>query len=580
MREWLLAQPVLIGHNLVRWDIPNLERVLGIKIKAELVDTLALSWYLWDDRKTHNLEGWGEEVGVEKPPIEDWEGLSLAEYVNRCESDVHITDLLWNRCTKYLARLYDCSEGDCSSLPIVKYLSFKLSCAAEQERSRWKLDEEVCRKNLEKLQTIADEKVALLRQHMPKVQKYREVTRPLKPYKKDGSLSSIGVKWQKYLSDQGLTKDHTLPIYVWTHEEEPNPSSPLQVKEWLYSLGWEPATFKYDRGEDGKLRPIPQVKKLMEPEFCDSVTALYDKEPALEILEGLSIANHRISILKGFLEKAENGFVKAEISGFTNTLRFKHIKPCVNLPGVDKLHGTEIRECLIARDGYELVGSDMTALEDLTKRHYIYPYDPDYVETMATEGFDPHLDLAERSGVLTPLQVENHKKGVENHKKIRQDYKKVNYSATYGIGAPKLARELRTTETRAKKLLSDYWDRNWAIKKFADDQKVRNIFGQKWVYNPVSKFWYSLRDVKDVFSTLNQSTGVFCFDSWIAQFRNQRPQLTAQFHDEVVLEIKKGNRDKATALLQDAIQRVNDEVKLNVKLAVDIKFGDNYASIH
>jgi DNA polymerase I-like protein with 3'-5' exonuclease and polymerase domains len=83
-----------------------------------------------------------------------------------------------------------------------------------------------------------------------------------------------------------------------------------------------------------------------------------------------------------------------------------------------------------------------------------------------------------------------------------------------------------------------------------------------------------------VFSTLNQSTGVFCFDSWIAQFRNQRPQLTAQFHDEVVLEIKKGNRDKATALLQDAIQRVNDEVKLNVKLAVDIKFGDNYASIH
>jgi hypothetical protein len=34
-----------------------------------------------------------------------------------------------------------------------------------------------------------------------------------------------------------------------------------------------------------------------------------------------------------------------------------------------------------------------------------------------------------------------------------------------------------------------------------------------WLYNPVSKFWYSAI-YKDIFSTLNQGTGVYCFDTW------------------------------------------------------------------
>ena len=29
--------------------------------------------------------------------------------------------------------------------------------------------------------------------------------------------------------------------------EDPNPNSTDQVKDWLYSLGWEPCTFKYDK---------------------------------------------------------------------------------------------------------------------------------------------------------------------------------------------------------------------------------------------------------------------------------------------------------------------------------------------
>lgn len=101
-----------------------------------------------------------------------------------------------------------------------------------------------------------------------------------------------------------------------------------------------------------------------------------------------------------------------------------------------------------------------------------------------------------------------------------------------------------------------------------------------WVYNPVSRFWYSLRAKKDVFSTINQSTGVYCFDLWIREIRAKHNQLTAQFHDEIVKHIKEGAQEKCREVLLNAIDQVNNKLKLNVTLRVDIQFGKTYADIH
>ena len=51
----LKPEDTLIGHNIIRYDIPVLERLLGIKIKAQLIDTLALSWYLFPTVNRHGL---------------------------------------------------------------------------------------------------------------------------------------------------------------------------------------------------------------------------------------------------------------------------------------------------------------------------------------------------------------------------------------------------------------------------------------------------------------------------------------------------------------------------------------------
>jgi hypothetical protein len=580
MKKFLTQEDAtFIIHNGIRWDKPNLERVLGIKIKARIIDTLFISWYIYPTRILHGLESYGEDFGVPKPVIDDWHSLTLDQYIHRCEEDVKINYKTWERQKKSLAVLYNCTEDEVLSLPIIDYLMFKAGCAAEQERSKWRLDTPLIQNTLQTLYKERTDRVEGLKVVMPRVEKKALRKPPTKPYKKDGTLSVQGAKWVKLCKDNNLPPTHKDPIEVVIAYEDPNPSSSDQVKNWLYSLGWEPMTLNYVREDDGSTRVVPQVRT-KDKELCPSVLELLDKEPNIELLDGLTVVNHRISILEGFISNVdEDGFIKAEIQGLTNTLRFKH-KIVVNLPGVDKPYGKEIRGALIARDGYELMGSDINSLEDMTKRHYIYPYDPDYVKEMSHPDFDSHLDLAIRAGRISKDDAVSHVRGEKDFSKIRKPFKAVNYSAIYGVGVPKLARELRVPEKEAKSLLGAYWDRNWSIKKLAEDTKIKQLGGQMWLYNPVSKFWYSLRYTKDIFSTLNQGTGVFVFDTWLKYVREKRKQMTAQFHDEGVWEIKKGFRQQGEALLRYAMKKANEQLNLNVTIDIDVQFGQSYADIH
>ena len=112
MRDFFLEYSLdhtlaLAGHNIVRFDVPAVEKVLGIKIRAKLVDTLGLSWYLHHQRQKHGLAVYGEEYGVPKPKVDDWEGLSKEEYAHRCEEDVKINVRLWRDLKRKLEKLYE-----------------------------------------------------------------------------------------------------------------------------------------------------------------------------------------------------------------------------------------------------------------------------------------------------------------------------------------------------------------------------------------------------------------------------------------------------------------------------------------
>lgn len=156
----------------------------------------------------------------------------------------------------------------------------------------------------------------------------------------------------------------------------------------------------------------------------------------------------------------------------------------------------------------------------------------------------------------------------------------IKHKGQYGAGPARLALTADISLEKAEQVWKTYWEKNWAIKKVAEEQIVKTIGGQMWLFNPISKLWYSLRYEKDKFSTLIQGTAAYVFDEWVRLFRSTRPQLTASFHDEIIIQIKKGNREKAKDLLYSAIKQLNNNLKLNRELGIDVQFGDRYSSIH
>ena len=460
----------------------------------------------------------------------------------------------------------------------IEYLNFKMQCAADQERLKWKVDVPKAEALLETLEAIEKEKHTELVKAMPKKAILKAVNRPKVMYKKDGTLSSHGATFEEKRKANCQPED-VQTFNVIDGYEDGNPASHVQVKDWLYSLGWQPCTFDYKREPNGDTRTIPQVRE--DGELTESVVRLADVDPAVKVLEGLSIVQHRIGVVKSFLKALDSeGYVFAGVHGLTNTLRFKHVKPLANLPGVDKAYGKEIRGLLIAPEGYVLCGSDMDSLEQNTKMHYMTDYDPEYVATQQTEDFDAHLDLAKFAGAVTEEQVEDHNK-TGSLKSVRKAYKVTNYSATYGIKPLGLSRRGGFSVKEAEELLDAFWKRNWALEAIAKDAKTkRTRDGQMWLYNPVSGFWYSLRHDKDKFSTLNQSTGVYCFDTWLGYCISLGLDVIGQFHDEAIFLVKRGDEQKTSDAVYSAMNKTNDKLKLNVKLSTSPEFGDNYSEIH
>ena len=555
----------LIGHNFIRYDAPTLERLLKVKIPCQIVDTLALSWYLTPEMSRHGLAQWGERLGIAKPTVDDWENADLAVYVERCEEDVKINYDLWTRQKAMLESIY---SGDYSNL--IRYLAHKMNCARLQEESRWKLDVDAANTLLQQLETEYQVAYESLGQVMPQVPKIAKRKRPAKPFKQDGSLSASGLKWQALCEERGLDLTHDEVIEVQVGTSEPNPSSTPQLKDWLHHLGWKPKTFKYKDN-----RRIEQIKTA-DGDLCSSIEKLVEQVPSLQHLASMTVVKHRIGLVQGLLKAQRDGYVKAEIQGLTNTLRFKH-SVCVNIPSARKPYGMEIRALLTSETGNVLCGSDMSSLEDRTKQHYMWQFDPEYVTAMTTEGFDPHLDLALSAGAVTQEQVDAYKDGSDKSiSTIRHNYKGGNYACTYGAGVATLSRQLGISEAEATNIHKAYWKRNWSLKSISKSVKVKG----DWLFNPVSKMWYKLRSEKDIFSTLNQGTGVYCFDLWIGFILQSRKQLTAQFHDEIILNVEEGEEEKVEQLLNESMARVNSLLKLNRELDCDIQFGKNYCKIH
>lgn len=649
----------IVMHSGILYDVPLAEKILGLDLsELMIIDSLALSWYLNPKRPRHGLDSFHEDYGIAKPKIDDWENLSYEEYRHRCEEDVKINKALWDDLKERLIDMYTKAQAEIdagnvggkrmsggeeiyldqfvgSSVDeaidrLLTFLMFKMDCARLQEKTEWEVDVDLLERSIKELTEEGATAKAELESVMPMVPKYANRNKPAKPFKKNGELSASGQAWEEIekLIKTSAVDEHGNDMVKPTNKdgavklligyEEPNGNSPEQIKSFLFSMGWVPQSFKYEKDEAAfnkwiaskpkegsshqawnawkaarpEERAIPQITVPGDggKELCHSLEELAEEVPEIRVYAKYCVLKHRLGVLNGFKRDLRNGKLRARINGFTNTLRVQHAE-IVNLAGVDKLYGEIVRGVLVAGKGRISVGSDLSSLEDRTKHHFMLPYDPDYVETMQDDDYDPHILMALTAKMITQKEFEEFKKGnkTPNAVAARKKGKTTNYASVYNAGAPKIAQAAGIPLKEGEALHQAYWKLNWAVKAIAEDQVViKDRHGGKWLVNPINGFCYSLRKESDKFSTLAQGTGSFFFDMWVDEMLERMQEkygaktLTASFHDENVLVIKdlQRYRDEFSEIISSSIEAVNKKYKLRRSLGCETQFGYRYSEIH
>lgn len=616
LQSFLNREIILVMHNGICYDKNALKHFNYDISKVHFVDTLALSWYLDLNRDKHGLESYGEEFGVPKPEIKDWSELTQVDYDHRVKEDVKIQFHTYNKLKRMFEELYgEMSDYEFCTHKVVKYLNFKMEQLSEQQNNKIKIDVEFAKEMVDNLQIEIDGKRDQLRSVMPKVPEYSKHTKPAKPFKKDGSLSAHGEKWKELCEKANVDFNYVGEIKVVKCYNEPNPASSTQMKDWLFSLGWIPETFKFVKDENGE-RQIPQVYLPQSGgQICPSIERLAEEVDELNSLIGLSVAAHRKSCIQGFLDSLIVGeFIEAGAHGFTNTLRLKHRKPFVNLPSSRVVYGKEVRSCITAREGKVLIGADLSSLENRIKFNLQLPYDRKYVMSQMSDDFDPHLEIAKEGLLLTTAEVNFYKivKGgfpVENYpmfedlktllelsdeekqveikriSKIRGKGKNTNYACQYSAGGATVARTAGVDLKTGKSLVKAYKKLNWSIDKIAKSQTRKTVSHGMYQLNPFNGIWYHLKTEKDAFSTLVQGTGAYILDVWLKKQFDickdiKKFSLLATAHDEQILEVDYGLECEVSEIIKQAISKVNEAFKLEIPFGCDVQFGKTYADIH
>lgn len=632
----LIGDPknVIIGHSFIGYDKRALEK-LGFEFNAQIIDTLGLSWYLFADRGRHGLASWGEDFGIPKPEIDDWEGLTYEEYAHRCNEDVKINLNLWIKIYNLLVELYDGNLEE--MIKVINLCNFLLDVLVIQDENPITLNSKLAQKNLVTLEAIIAEKSEALKTAMPEVPKIavrkkpgsiykKPVEKPVKMFSAKGDITAAGDKWLVLLEANDLPADHEGSVHVlsaagekWMNlvkaagvpedyegaikeivkHEEPNPASPTQVKAWLDTLGWKPRIFT-----EGANGPVPQLRD-QDKNLCESVLELIKSAPEVTHLEGLSVAQHRAGVLKGFLDTVrEDGTVVAGASKFTRTFRYAHKKPIVNIPSNTSTHGELIRICLEAPKDFEWVNADLDALEDRCKQIQVTPWaSHDYLNK--PEDYDPHLEVSVAAGLMSleevaffkwrkeeerdfekcpePFNKMSAAERVEEYTRlgdVRKQGKVANYSCIYGVGAGKLSKTIGTSQKEAKKIIDAYWKIHKPVKDYAATLETKEVDGRSWVYNPFTKLWLHYRGDHNLFSACTQNFGAVVHARLMHFYIKKGIKPIANIHDEVSWYWPKGKRADCKNIIHDCVESLNQSFGFDIQFNAEPEFASNYGSVH
>ena len=322
LSEALRGSVSVVGHNLIGYDMPVLERLWGITVAPERVlDTLVLS-RLYEPSKSggHSLRNWGECLGFPKGDHTDWTQLSQ-EMIDYCIRDVEVTEAVHQN----LMQNMTCFSPNCIELEHKVQASVQ-----QQEINGWTLD-----------QPLARDLCATFKERMNEIEE--ELQQKFPPI--------VHERWSEKTGKQLKDK-----VEVF------NVGSRQQIAKRLSSLG-----VRFDKVTD-KGNPIVD----------EAVLETIDLPEAKVVSEYLMLQKRYAQVNSWLEHVKEDGRVHGRvISNGAVTGRMTHQSPnMAQVPASHSPYGHECRSCWTVPEGKKLVGFDASGLELRMLAHYMK--DEDY----------------------------------------------------------------------------------------------------------------------------------------------------------------------------------------------------------
>ena len=521
-----------VGHNLINYDIPAVERILGVKVTGDVTDTLVLSrLYNPNLEGGHSLDAWGQRLKFPKGEYYDWTRLT-PEMLEYCKQDVRVTEQVLAFLEKALEPFGDTSVD----------LEHRVQREITQQMSNgWLLDQ---RQAFDLVAQLKETQYDLEEKVHEKFKPLPTFIKEIVPkYKKDGNLSSVGLK---FLGEDWVNVGGTFSRIDWP---EFNLGSRKQIGRYLRRFGWKPEKFT----ENGQA--------IVDEKVLETVTDI----PEAQLIAEYLMVQKRIAQVQSWIDAVEDD---DRVHGQVNAIgavtgRMTHSSPnMAQVPAVGVPYGTECRALWIVPEGRKLVGVDASGLELRMLAHYMD--DEEYTNEIING--DIHTTNQRNAGLSTRSQA-----------------KTFIYAFLYGAGDAKIGSIVGGSQRVGGQLRQRFLSNTPALERLRERVSVAS---QRGHLRGLDGRCLHIRSEHSALNTLLQSAGAIVMKKALAIFSEFAPQwkldykLLGSIHDEYQLEAKADQADKVGYLMVESIKAAGIAFDLKCPLDGEYKVGNNWAQTH
>lgn len=537
---------IIVGHNIINYDIPALHKIYqGFNpSKDKVVDTLVLSRLIFSNLRdtdganiesgllpsklwgSHSLKAWGYRLGILKGDLgesEDRFDVFTQEMLDYCTQDVEVTEALYNM---LMSKKYSQEAID---------IEHKVAWICSQmERNGWPFDKDGAVKLYSEL-----------------VQKRAEI------------LKSMQETFEPLTIDRGFSEKTGKKLKDKIVEF--NPASRDQIAQRLITkYGWKPSVFT----PSGK----PQVDE-------DILKAL--PYPEAQVLAEYFLLNKRIGQIaegdQAWLKLERNGKIHGSIN--TNgavTGRATHNSPnMAQVPSVQSVYGKECRELFKVRNGFSLVGVDLSGLELRCLAHFMAKWDDGAYGRVVTEGkqedgTDIHTINQKAAGLATRSQA-----------------KTFIYGFLYGAGDAKIGTIVGKGSKEGKKLKEKFLNSLPALKSLRE--AVIKAAGRGYLIGLDGRH-LAIRSSHAALNTLLQSAGALIAKQWLIEvhlecnkrgYKNDIDYCMLGFiHDETQWEVREDLAKDFGKMVVECASRAGEYFKFKLPIGAEDHIGRNWYETH